>query len=722
MDRLTVEDLHVTYRSSHGAVRAVDGVSFELALGGEALGVIGESGSGKSSLARALMRLLPKSASVAGRMQLGELDLGTMSDERFRVGVRWRRLAMVPQSAMHALNPVLRVGEQLAECWRLDLDGVGRREALRRSGDLLEQVGLGARTGMRYPHELSGGMRQRAMIAMALALEPAVLILDEPTSALDVSIQAQIMNLLKRLRRERGVSMLFITHDLALASDLCDGLGVLYAGQLREIGGADEVLTAPNDPYTRALLASIPRLHGGTRPTFLPGAPPDPRAPSPGCRFQPRCPVAFEPCREHAPALVEVGAGPRARCWLYQPLPDGVGLASEESANGAAGADRGTSSAAPPGAMGAPARGVSRPPTPSVPEGAPVPVTVSAASPAGPPLVRLEGVSLYYWVRRGLFGNAPVKALEQVDLTLDRGESVAVVGESGSGKSTLGRALLRLGVPLRGRVVFDGQDVTALPEAGLRGFRRQVQAVFQDPYASLSPYMRVFDQVEEPLVVHGPPSRKARRERVLAALEQVKLRPASEFVELYPHTLSGGQRQRVSIARAMVLEPQLLVADEPVSMIDASSRAEILYLLRELQEGRDLTVLNITHDLASARHFADRIVVMYLGRVVELGPARRVIESPKHPYTRGLLAAVPEPDPANRHRLRSVIEGEPPSALQVPSGCPFHTRCPEAMPGICDVTFPAVTHHGEGHDVACHLYPAEDDGAKAEFEGGDAGA
>jgi oligopeptide/dipeptide ABC transporter ATP-binding protein len=333
-------------------------------------------------------------------------------------------------------------------------------------------------------------------------------------------------------------------------------------------------------------------------------------------------------------------------------------------------------------------------------------------------LLRLEGVSLYYWVRRGLLRNEPVKALEQVDLTLHRGESVAVVGESGSGKTTLGRAALRLGVPTRGRVTFDGRDITAASERALRDFRRRAQAVFQDPYASLSPYMRVYDLVEEPLVVHRVQPARARREAVLAALEQVKLRPASDFVELYPHTLSGGQRQRVNIARAMVLEPEFLVADEPVSMIDASSRAEILYLLRELQEGRDLTLLTITHDLASARHFADRIAVMYLGRVVEMGPSRRVIEAPKHPYTRGLLAAVPEPDPANRHRLRPVIEGEPPSALDVPSGCPFHPRCPEAMPGVCDVSFPAVTRHGEGHEVACHLYPpGEDVGADVSRDG-----
>jgi oligopeptide/dipeptide ABC transporter ATP-binding protein len=322
-------------------------------------------------------------------------------------------------------------------------------------------------------------------------------------------------------------------------------------------------------------------------------------------------------------------------------------------------------------------------------------------------LLRLEGVSLYYWLRRGLLRSEPVRALEQVDLELERGESLAVVGESGSGKSTLARAALRLGSVTRGRVVFDGRDITDLPERSLRDFRLRSAAVFQDPYASLSPYMRVSDLVEEPMVVHGPPSRAERRRRSLAALEQVKLRPAAAFAELYPHTLSGGQRQRVAIARAMVLDPSFVVADEPVSMIDASSRAEILSLLRELQEERSLTLLTITHDLASARHFAQRIAVMYLGRVVELGPAARVVALPKHPYTRGLLAAVPEPDPGNRHRLRPVIPGEPPSALRVPAGCPFHPRCPEAMPGTCDVTFPAVHRDPEaGHEVSCHLYPA----------------
>lgn len=320
MAHLRVLDLRVRYRSARGAALAVDGASFELASGGQALGVIGESGSGKSTLALTLMRLLPPGAEVSGSIHLGDVDLRGLGDERYRTQVRWRRIAMVMQGAINALNPVLRVGQQVAE--RLLLEGVGRREGARRAAALLERVGLGDGAAARYPHELSGGMRQRVAIAMALALEPELLILDEPTSALDVSVQAQIMNLLKELKKGRGISMLFITHDLALASDLCDTVAVLYAGEVRELGAADDVLTTPRDPYTQALLSSIPRLYGDARPTFLSGSPPDASAPPPGCRFEPRCPAAFAPCRDHAPALVAVDSGSSARCWQYQAPPE----------------------------------------------------------------------------------------------------------------------------------------------------------------------------------------------------------------------------------------------------------------------------------------------------------------------------------------------------------------------------------------------------------------
>ncbi|MFN8622480.1 MAG: ABC transporter ATP-binding protein [Chloroflexota bacterium] len=323
-------------------------------------------------------------------------------------------------------------------------------------------------------------------------------------------------------------------------------------------------------------------------------------------------------------------------------------------------------------------------------------------------LLRLEHVSVDFEVRKGFWATAAVRAVRDVSLGLERGEHLAVVGESGSGKTTLGRAVLRL-IPIStGRVLFDGEDTGALAGDALMAFRRRTQVVFQDPYSSLSPYMRVLDLVAEPLVVHGGVSKDERERRVLAALESVRLSPAAELAKRYPHTLSGGQRQRVSIARAMVLEPDLLVADEPVSMIDASSRAEILALLRELQRTRGLTMLSITHDLASARHSADRIAVMYAGRVVEVAEAGALVRDPRHPYTKALLAAVPEPDPANRFRMRPVVGGEPPSPADLPSGCAFRTRCPVAIAGVCEVTDPPLVPRVGGGLVACHHEPAAD--------------
>jgi oligopeptide/dipeptide ABC transporter ATP-binding protein len=322
--------------------------------------------------------------------------------------------------------------------------------------------------------------------------------------------------------------------------------------------------------------------------------------------------------------------------------------------------------------------------------------------------VRIEGLDVTFQVRASLLTSRPIAAVSDVDLSIERGETVALVGESGSGKTTLGRATLRLVAGSAGHVIFEGEDLTALTGDRLRAFRQRAQAIFQDPFSSLSPYMRVGEIVEEPLVIHGPRSRAERTQRVLAALEQVKLAPAAEFVEKYPHTLSGGQRQRVSIARAMILGPDYLVADEPVSMIDASSRAEILSLLKDLQAQRDLTLLYITHDLASARHFADRIAVMYAGRVVELAPAEQLIAAPRHPYTQALLAAVPEPDPANRLRQRPIVGGEPPDAGALPPGCAFHPRCPVAIAGRCERVIPVPVTLEAGHTVACHLYPTGD--------------
>jgi oligopeptide/dipeptide ABC transporter ATP-binding protein len=321
------------------------------------------------------------------------------------------------------------------------------------------------------------------------------------------------------------------------------------------------------------------------------------------------------------------------------------------------------------------------------------------------PILSLENLQVHFRARQGLWGSIPIKAVDGVSLELRRGETLAVVGESGSGKTTLGRATLKLIRATGGSIWFEGEEITHAPERTLKGFRQRAQAIFQDPYASLSPYMNVFQIVEEPLLVQGGFSSKEREERVLQALGSVRLKPSQEFAAKFPHQLSGGQRQRVGLARTLVLEPHYIVADEPVSMIDASSRAEILYLLRELQITRGLSFLFITHDLASARHFADRIAVMYLGRIVELAPARELIDHPLHPYTQALLRAVPEPDAKNRLRMREVIHGEPPNPARVPPGCAFHPRCPKVIPGVCERLQPELQEVTSGHFVACHLYP-----------------
>ncbi len=629
MALLEVKDLVLHYATEGEPVRAVDSVSFRIEGPGEALGIIGESGSGKTTMVNALTRMLPPNvARFEGELTFDGVDLMRLSDEAYRKEIRWKKIAVVFQGAMSAFNPVIKIGPQVAE--RLVIDGeISKGEAYAEVVRLLETVGLGKEIFHRYPHELSGGMKQRAAIAMALSMKPSLLVLDEPTSALDVSVQAQVMNLLKRLKWELGISMIFITHDIALASDISDQIAVVQLGKVCEIGPSEQVLGRPEHAYTKRLLESVPTLRSS-------------------------------------------GSGAMEVQLFGLKLAEAVGVSD--------------------GWVGRPATEDAR----------------RNGDPTKAPerrLVTIEDLKVYFPVRRGLFSRASVKAVDGVTLSIRPGETVAVVGESGSGKTTLGRATLGLVQATGGKIAFDGVPIAELSRVDEKRLRRRAQAVFQDPYASMSPFMTVREIVEEPLVVHGiGESRNERTQMIHRALEQVNLTPAAEIAAKYPHNLSGGQRQRVSIARALVLGPEYIVADEPVSMIDASSRSEILALMRRLQEEKRIAFLYITHDIASARHFADRIAVMYLGTIAEQGPAAEVIERPLHPYTKALLETVPQPDPQNKSRLRPVIPGEPPSPVDTPVGCPFAARCRDVIKGTCDAVRPVPQEVEPGRWVACHLF------------------
>ena len=494
--------------------------------------------------------------------------------------------------------------------------------------DLLTRVGIPdpAARARAYPHELSGGMRQRAMIAMAIANDPRVLIADEPTTALDVTIQAQVLTLLGDLRRERGMGVVFITHSLPVVAEIADRVAVMYAGEIVEQGPAATVFARPLHPYTSALLASAPREDGGL-PDGIPGTVPLPHELPPGCAFAPRCRHRIPACDAQRPALVEAGEDHTSRC-----------------------------------------------------------LAGARMTAAPPPLLVAEGVTRRFGAR-GLFTRArPVQAVTDVSLSLGRGETVGLVGESGSGKSTLGRMLLGLLPPSEGQVWFDGVDLARATPAERRVLRRRMQIVFQDPHSSLDPRRTIGAQIADGPTIHALVPPAERRAQVEALLGQVGLAPM--HADRYPHEFSGGQRQRIGIARALATNPEFLVADEPVSALDVSVQAQVLALLADLRSRFGLALLFISHDLAVVRSLCDRVVVLYLGRVMESGPVAQVLEAPRHPYTQALLSAAPSLE-ASRRRTRILLQGDPPSPSAPPSGCVFRTRCPVAMPA-CAETVPAL--------------------------------
>jgi len=659
---LAVSDLRVQFETSRGTVHAVDGVTYGVRRG-ETVALVGESGSGKSVSALAIMRLLPRTtARVSGEVLFDGRDLLALPAAHMRA-LRGREIAMIFQEPMTSLNPVLSIGLQLSEPLRAHL-GLSEARARQRAIELLSQVGITdpEHRLRQYPHQLSGGMRQRVMIAMALSCGPRLIIADEPTTALDVTIQAQILDLLRDLSRRLGIALVLITHNLGIVARYADRVNVMYAAQLAEQAAAGPLFATPRHFYTLALLRSIPRLdrRRTARLATIEGLPPDLRDPAPGCRFAPRCAARIAAC-ENVPRLAEIGPGHRSACVRAHE----VAAAPEPAADS--------------GARRRPA--------------------------ALPPLLEIEDLKKHFGVAAGpraaMIRTPLVRAVDGVSLVIGRGETLGLVGESGCGKTTVGRLIVGLETPTSGRIRIDGRDIAGDAVRDFRGFRRKVQMVFQDPYSALNPRMTVGAFIAEPLLVHRlVPSRAAARARVTDLLRQVGLYPY--MAERYPHELSGGQRQRVGIARALALEPSLIVCDEPVSALDVSIQGQVINLLESLRDRHALSLLFISHDLAVVRHICDRVAVMYLGKLMEFADRDTIYDAPRHPYTQALLDAVPVPDPAiEAARRPSRLKGEIPSPLDPPAGCVFHTRCPIATER-CRREVPELRELSPGHHAACH--------------------
>ncbi|MEV6703003.1 ABC transporter ATP-binding protein [Streptomyces sp. NPDC051453] len=673
---LRVEGLRTEFRLKDGPVTAVNDVSFDVHPG-QMLGIVGESGSGKSVTARSIMRMLrPPGEVVAGSVAYGDSDLLALPEREMR---RWRgrKVAMVFQDPQAALNPTMRVGDQIVEA--MTVHGKDRREARLRARELLDAVGIpDVDTKIdHYPHQFSGGMRQRVVIAIALANDPALLIADEPTTALDVTIQAQILGLLDRLRKELGIAVAIITHDMGVVAELCSDVVVMYAGRTVEKGSVAEVFRRPRHPYTAALLQSMPRiddLRTGRPLPAIPGAPPDPAALPAGCAFADRCRLTEAHCRTEQPVLSAVdGPGHMAACFV---------------------AERGDEVAAPP----APAEARSN---------------ASPAPPGGAPTVPLLEVrELRVDVgsrRRGLFGREPaVYAVDSVSLAVEPGKTLGLVGESGCGKSTLSRSIVGINKVAGGSVLVDGEDVSVMDETALSTVRSSVQYLFQDPYASLNPRRTIRQSLAEALALRGIRGME-QEQHAHDLMEQVGLR--EDHLDRYPYAFSGGQRQRIGIARALARRPRALVLDEPVSALDVSVQAQIINLLQTLQAELGLGYLFIAHDLSVVKHLSDTVAVMYLGRIVEYGPADLVYTRPQHPYTAALLSSSPVPTPGAGERERIVLRGDLPSPANPPSGCRFRTRCPIGPlvdPGrtLCLESDPGLTTTPSGQQAACH-FPGE---------------
>jgi len=673
---VTITDLSTHIKLSRSVTAAVGNVDLSIEPG-ETLGLVGESGCGKSMTGLSIMGLLPPGGEiVGGSIKLEGRELVGLPDAELRK-IRGNDIAMIFQDPLTSLDPTKTIGYQVAEPVRLH-KGASRAAALDRAKEVLSLVGLprpAERLGD-FPHQLSGGLRQRVMIAMALTCEPKLLIADEPTTALDVTIQAQILTLLDRLKERLGMAMLLITHDMGVIAGHADRVQVMYAGRMVEATGTGNLFAHMRHPYTHALLASIPRLSQDNRQRLLTigGLPPDLSDPPPGCRFAPRCARATDRCRDEEPPLTGETQEHLFSCWHPVDGPSGTGAAGQIPEISERPGTREM-----PGAYGdGPARGTT--------------------------LLEVRDLVKEFPVTAGAILQrrvASVHAVSGVSFTVAAGETFGLVGESGCGKTTIGRVVVALERPNSGSVLLDGRDISALGRGELRRQRRDMQLMFQDPYSSLDPRMRVGSIIREPLTIQHVGTGRQQQQRVFELLDEVGLPRGA--VERYPHEFSGGQRQRIGLARALTLSPKLIVADEPVSALDVSIRAQVLNLMKRLQADHGLTYIVISHDLAVVKYMADRIGVMYLGKLVELGAAGDIYQRAAHPYTAGLIATIPVPDPAQARAGRgAAIKGELPSPVTPPSGCRFRTRCPYAQE-LCASEEPPLRAFGPGHVAACHF-------------------
>jgi len=643
---LSVRDLNVRFNSENGVVHAVRGVDFDL-MPGKTLGIVGESGSGKSVTSLAIMGLLPPTAEVSGSVRLKGRELLGLSDKDM-CQYRGNDLAMVFQDPLSSLTPVFTVGTQIIEALTIHHPTMSRKAKEARAVELLAMVGIPSPKERlkAFPHEFSGGMRQRVMIAIAIANNPRVLIADEPTTALDVTIQAQVLEVLHTAQEETGAAVVMITHDLGVVAGMADDIMVMYAGKPVETGAVDDIYYNPRMPYTLGLLGAVPRVDVAEKTSLVPiaGMPPNLLHPPTGCSFAPRCPLASDACLEGEPALAPVdGQGHRAACIKSEALGGDVDVHDVF--------------AAPP-----------------------VPVSRFDAVPRAErtTVLQLKDVRKHFPLTRGALIKrriGTVKAVDGLSFDIREGECFSIVGESGSGKTTTLLEIMEFHPDQDGEVVIGGLSNKQAADAKTKGkMRRELQMVFQDPTGALDPRFTVYEVLAEPLQNAGM-DRAAIRKRIMELMKLVGLQP--DHVNRFPNQFSGGQRQRIGIARALAVNPKLVVLDEPVSALDVSVQAGVINLLDHLRAELGLSYLLVAHDLSVVRHISNRVAVMYLGKIVEIGAVDRVFDNPRHPYTRALLSAIPVPDPQlERTRERIILQGDLPSPLQAPKGCNFATRCP----------------------------------------------